>query len=200
MLSDEDDRILRAAVAAWSAVPDPLWPRLSALFTAVELAAGEALVTPGSGRHRFGLVVSGLLRVHYPEADGSEANKTFVAEGGFVGSISAVITGVDPHYGIAALGPARVLAADPARWRELIPTDIHFERLARQHAEWLLLIKEEREHDFLSVDAAGRYRRLLAREPELAARVPARHLASYLGITAVQLSRIKSRLRKGGAG
>jgi hypothetical protein len=94
-----------------------------------------------------------------------------------------------------ALEPSRVLAADPAAWRALIPTDIHYERLARCHAETLLLLKEEREHEFLSLHAGDRYAVLCQREPDLVARVADRYLASYLGITPVQLSRIRGQSR-----
>jgi len=43
-----------------------------------------------------------------------------------------------------------------------------------------------------------RYTKLLEAQPELASRVPQQYIASYLGITPVSLSRIKSRLKKSG--
>ena len=195
MLDAADTTALAAALAPWGGLPAADLPPFAALFTAEDLPRGAALVVPGSGRHRMALVLSGVLAITYPEADGTQATKAFITPGLIAGSISAVITGVDPHYGITALGRARVLAADPAAWRALIPTRPAYERLARLHAEWLLLRKEDRERDFLSGTAADRWRRLCTEEPELVAQVPARHLASFLGITPVQLSRIRARER-----
>ena len=51
--------------------------------------------------------------------------------------------------------------------------------------------KLQREHDLLTLDARRRYAAFVAREPQLAERVPLLHLASYLGITDVSLSRIR---------
>jgi CRP-like cAMP-binding protein len=45
------------------------------------------------------------------------------------------------------------------------------------------------------MDAATRYDRFATRYPGLEARVAARHIASYLGITPVHLSRLRRRRR-----
>ena len=69
------------------------------------------------------------------------------------------------------------------------------------HAQWeplctellarLVSHKLQREHDLLTLDALRRYAAFVAREPQLAERVPLLHLASYLGITDVSLSHIR---------
>jgi CRP-like cAMP-binding protein len=56
-----------------------------------------------------------------------------------------------------------------------------------------------REAELLTLDAAERYRRFLAEQPLMAARLPLHHVASYLGITNVALSRIRQRLGLGDA-
>ena len=58
----------------------------------------------------------------------------------------------------------------------------------------LLDDKMQREHSFLHASAHERYALLLTTRPDWAARIPLRHLASYLGITDVSLSRIRSRM------
>jgi len=44
------------------------------------------------------------------------------------------------------------------------------------------------------MNAAGRYKWLIQSHPEIVRRIPARHLASYIGITEVMLSRINQKL------
>ena len=59
--------------------------------------------------------------------------------------------------------------------------------------------REEREEGLLLKDASQRYLEFIAREPALADRIPLHHVASYLGITNVALSRIRRRLRESSA-
>ena len=59
----------------------------------------------------------------------------------------------------------------------------------------MLLDKAEREYELLGLDAAARYALFAERFPGLEARVAARHVASYLGITGVHLSRLRRRRR-----
>ena len=49
----------------------------------------------------------------------------------------------------------------------------------------------------LTSNAEQRYQWLSQHEPELPGRVPQFHLASYLGMDAVSLSRLKSKLKPG---
>jgi hypothetical protein len=59
--------------------------------------------------------------------------------------------------------------------------------------------KEIREGEFLLDSAETRYRRLLSDAPTLVGRVQQYHLASYLGITDVALSRIRNRIGLAGS-
>ena len=66
-------------------------------------------------------------------------------------------------------------------WREL-----QAELLAR-----LLTGKLQREHDLLALDGRQRYQAFGQRFPGLAGRVPLKHLASFLWMTDVSLSRLR---------
>jgi CRP-like cAMP-binding protein len=61
--------------------------------------------------------------------------------------------------------------------------------LTEYHALWL----EERLMDLYTLDASGRYEKLLKKEPKLLLHVPLGYIASYLGISQETLSRIRSR-------
>jgi len=68
-----------------------------------------------------------------------------------------------------------------------------WQEVAARYAEMLFAEKERREREFLSDDAATRYRTFLADSPDLESRLPQYFIASYLGITPVALSRIRGR-------
>lgn len=170
---------------AWAALPRRRWP------------AGARLLSTGEPAHDLWFIESGLVRLYCLAPDGLERNKSFHAEGAWVGA------GVPPRpapspYFIEALEPLQVVQlsyVELQRWSlqwpavgELLVAGLGrvFARLAAREAELLLL------------DAPDRYRAYLSEHAAIAARVPLRHVAGYLGITDVALSRIRRRLGIGG--
>ena len=69
---------------------------------------------------------------------------------------------------------------------------LRWERLGRLLTEQLYIKKEQREAEFLLDDAPTRYRNFQKQYPGLEDRLPQYHVASYLGITPVALSRIRN--------
>jgi hypothetical protein len=65
-------------------------------------------------------------------------------------------------------------------------------RLARRFVESLYLRKMKREFEMLTLPAKDRYQRFVTESPALDARLPRHLVASYLGITAVHLSRLRN--------
>lgn len=160
-------------------------------FEVRRVEAGNALALPGDERHEVLFVAEGLLRFYYLGADGKESNKAFVAEGEFAGAVASAQLGVPLLYGIEALEATTVFASSYTAFSELMDADPAFERLGRKLAETLLARKERKARDLMLKSAAERYTDLLETRPDLVQRVPLYHLASYLGMTDVHLSRVR---------
>ncbi|MNL75244.1 hypothetical protein D3C87_2010170 [compost metagenome] len=60
----------------------------------------------------------------------------------------------------------------------------------RNSVERLYIRKEERERELLFLSALQRYEAFLVKYPGLENRIPQYHIASYLGISPVSLSRM----------
>lgn len=58
----------------------------------------------------------------------------------------------------------------------------------------MFISKEKRERELPMLSAEERYRQFLAQYKHLENRIPQYHIASYLGITPVTLSRIRRKL------
>jgi len=58
----------------------------------------------------------------------------------------------------------------------------------------LFLIKDKREHQFLTMDAATRYQIFLKEYAYYVKQIPNTLIAAYIGITPVSLSRLKAEL------
>jgi CRP-like cAMP-binding protein len=161
--------------------------RVQTLRRGVHLLRGGELAT------RAFVVLEGVLREYWVLGDGSERTKAFSVEGELIGSLSDLNSRRPSRTSIDALTPARVAIFDFAR----------LVGLAKEHEAWmrffqamvlrLYLAKSEREWELLALDAAGRYARFRDRFVGIEARIPQRVVASYLGITPVHLSRLRSR-------
>lgn len=186
-----------AELARSIAADDALLQRWKALPRR-RFEAGATLVRIGEASTTLWLIERGLVRFYFLSAEGQERNKSFHAEGAWIAS------GLPPHvapspYAIEALEPVSAVElsyAELAACQRAFPAvqpvlaEVFACSFARQAA---------REAELLMQDAAQRYRCFLAERGAVAARLPLHHVASYLGITDVALSRIRRRLGLGDA-
>lgn len=135
----------------------------------------------------------GVVRVFF-NSDGNEYNKTFFVPGMFPTAITALISGNPSLISFQALTDCSVISFSYSAFKDLFGKHRSLETLMLRimEVEW---IKKER-HDILMVteDATSRYREFRKNYPGLEQQIPQYHIASYLGITPIQLSRIRSRL------
>ncbi len=185
---------LRRTFAQWAELDDEQWALLAALFHGRTVAARDYVAQPGATEHELIFVGQGLLRYFYSSAEGKESNKAFVAEGELAGPLASALLGLPLAFGVQALEPTTMLVAPLAAFTQLYERDHVFERLGRRLAELLLVRKELRTRSLLEQRASERYQSFVRTHPTLVSRIPQYHLASYLGITEVSLSRLKRAL------
>lgn len=171
-------------------------PALAAHWTALprkQLAAKEVLQSAGATVESTWLVERGLVRSYYLGAGGAERNRGFHAEGGWLGSGVPPVSSVCP-FTMEAMEPTLVveLAYGTLRaWRTEFPGI----RTALEEAMTCLFTAQaQREAELLTLSPLERYQAFLSDHSALVARIPIHHVASYLGISHVSLSRIRARL------
>ncbi|MEM9997368.1 MAG: Crp/Fnr family transcriptional regulator [Bacteroidota bacterium] len=191
MTSTDTPARMRSALADWVALTDGQFATLADVFEERRAAKGDRLLLPGDTRHEILFVADGLLRFYYGGEDGAESNKAFVAEDTFAGALASARLDLPVLYGIEALEPTTYLAADCAAFTALYDVDPVFDRLGRHFAELLLVRKERRTRSFLQQDARARYDAFREAHPDLLQLVPQYHIASYLGVSEVHLSRLR---------
>lgn len=177
-------------------VPDAEWRRFEAILRPVRLRRDEFFVRPGEPATRFGLILSGLLRFYYVDRSGREATKAFRGPYEVAAPYAEMLLGAPSRTCIQALEDSQLLVAAHADFRRLYARHACWERVGRLMAEQFYLAKERREFEFLQLPAQERYLIFKRDFPGLAGRLPQYQIASYLGITAVALSRIRGRLRR----
>lgn len=196
MVGTSDDEVLEFVLAELGVSSDAARAAGKTLFEQRSVDRGAHVLRAGERAHEVQLVVSGLLREYYLLADGLERTKSFVVERQFAGSLPDLLSEAPCRIHIVAEEPTELLVAEFSELR----------RLGLVHSEWakaeasvtqrLLLTKTDREYELLALDADGRYDAFQSRFPGVEARVASRHVASYVGVTPVHLSRLRRTRRE----
>ena len=160
-----------------------------------DLAKGEALLREGERWQHLWWLERGALRLYYLDREGQAANKNFYLDGALVWPITPALRDQPVHFWVEALEASRVWALPWGSWSAAVAGFAPWQVLEHRVLAALLQDKMAREHAFLQLTATERSLALQAEHPEWLARIPLRHLASWLGITDVTLSRIRRRLK-----
>lgn len=185
---------MREVLQGWIKLPDPQWLQLQSLFQLKTIRKNEHIIYPGTKNYPILFVYRGLLRTYYLSEDGSEKNKSFAVENTIGGPISAFVLELPVVYGVQALEPSTLLLAQYSDFAALFNQHPVFDRLGRKLSEQTMIRKELRERSFLLNDAKERYCDFIKHNPDLVQRLAQYHIASYLGISEVSLSRLKRTL------
>jgi CRP-like cAMP-binding protein len=143
-----------------------------------------------------GFILSGIMREFYIDNKGREYNKVFCFNGDFTGSYYDLSSGRPSLVSIQALTNCRILVSKFHEVKRLIDTDAKWLKLAYLLVHNLLIKKFEKEQQIYTLSATERYRLLRKNHPEFEQLIPAFHIASYLGITPISLSRIRANLTR----
>ncbi|MEN1986698.1 Crp/Fnr family transcriptional regulator [Paenibacillus hubeiensis] len=134
--------------------------------------------------------VQGLFRLYYALRDGKDFNVAFTLEDDYATSYGAMVTGSKSLFNIEALEDSVVIEIPYDTLKLLMDRSHMWERFIRKAVERLYIRKEEREKELLCLSALERYHAFLAKYPGLEHRIPQYHIASYIGVSPVSLSRL----------
>lgn len=174
-------------------------PALSRRWVALprrQFAAGTTILRLGAPCDRLWLIERGLARAYFQSADGLERNKSFAAEGAWIGG------GIPPHpvpspFAIEALEPVEAIEMSYEELTQCQHAVPAVRALVDDALRTAFTRQAQREGELLLLDATARYRAFLTDYAALAPRIPLHQVASYVGITNVALSRIRRRLTPG---
>jgi len=140
-------------------------------------------------------VTSGMARYYYLTENGKEFNKSFQTVGQVLTSVSSLATNNPSPFFIQTLLATECLSIKYHDLQYLGKNYSDWNQLNFRMLEQVLIRKESREADFLQLNASQRYEKFLEEFSEVANLIPNYHIASYLGITEVRLSRIRGTLK-----
>lgn len=166
---------------------------LHALITEKAYTKNELVQTIGSSCRTIYFVKHGSARIFYYK-DGIDITEHFAFENDLIVRVESLFTGKPTAKGIQAIDNTVLVAIDARSLFELYDRYHDIERLFRLlfEREHVNTVKRIESLQFKS--AKERYNELLE-STDYVLKIPLKHLASYLGVTQVTLSRIRADLR-----
>ncbi len=156
-------------------------------------AKSEIICASGSLVKFFAIIDAGLVRAYYQSHSGKEWNKDFFTEGNTAVAASAYLTDTKAPFTLQALEPTTLITTTKQSMNQLRKKYDDFNRILNRLITNAFIRNEQREAVLLTLNAPQRYAWLQQNHADLLQRLPQFHLASFLGIDAVSLSRIKSK-------
>lgn len=193
--ADDAFNTLKKTMDSYSPLGAETWSAMVAISKYRELKKHQVLYSLGEIPSSFAFVYSGLFRTFITDEKGNEYNKNFFYEGTFPGSMTALLRHEPSEFAIVALEPAQIIEIDFPAYRTLLHQreDLKLFQIYYLEQNWLLA-KDAREIAIVQEDATQRYLKFIEDYPFLVERLPQHHIASHLGITPTQLSRIRKNL------
>lgn len=173
---------------------DEEWQAFQSTLERQELKKNDFLLEEGKTCRHLHFIQEGAFRFFYLK-DGKELVTAFFFSGDFVTNYRSFLTGQPSDHSIEALRDSVVWSINKQNLHDLYDRYPVIDRLGRLMAERLYLVVTQRLDNLLYNNPEERYLDLLRRGSKLLQEVPQYMLASYLGVSAESLSRIRKRIR-----
>ena len=176
----------------------PYWDKYLEFQKRVEVPAKTVLLAEGKVSENYIFVEKGCVRLAFNN-NGNDKTVQFFFEQEGLTSLESFLKNTPSLFTLETIEPSIIYLLPK------IHVNILMDELSREPGflNMFLEISAERQlhymHEFVSFirdTPEQRYRNLLKERPHIVKRVPQHYIASYLGITRVHLSRIKSALAR----
>ncbi|WP_297335220.1 Crp/Fnr family transcriptional regulator [Algoriphagus sp.] len=163
---------------------------IESISSIVTIAKNQDLQPIGATCKTIYFVKKGLARIYYYK-DGIDVTEYFAFENDLIIRAESLFTGKPSQKAIQAVEQTEFVGISSDLLFGLFDTLPDLERLFRKITELAYVNTLNRIESIQFHPAEERYHRLLEENPEFIQRIPLKHIASYLGITQVSLSRIR---------
>lgn len=168
----------------------------TSLLKVKKLRKRQFLLQEGEvGRYQY-FIKKGCLRTYTIDDKGQEHIIQFAIEDWWTGDMYSFLTQTPAKLNIEAIEDSELFCIDNPSLEILYHKVPKFERFFRLLLQNAFIANQSRIIESMSLTADERYCKFIERYPAMERRLPLKHIASYLGITAESLSRIRNRYVK----
>ncbi len=186
---------LKQSMEKYSPISNETWSDLKQICIFRNIEKKQILYRVGEIPTSFSFVYSGLFKYFVTDEKGNEYIKMFFNEGTFPGPMAALLKSTPSQFTIDAIESSFIIEINFKGFRKLLieKHDLKLFQIYYLEKNWLLA-KEPREVEIVQKNATQRYDKFLVDYPDLEKRLQQYHIASHLGVTPTQLSRIRKKI------
>ncbi|MBJ6367037.1 Crp/Fnr family transcriptional regulator [Snuella sp. CAU 1569] len=161
------------------------------------LEKGEQLLPIGKTSKDIHILCEGAVVSYYISDDGNAYHKNIFLKGDIVGSTVSALTNKPSLFALEIIEKSILISFNYGKYRQLIEqhTDLKNFYISYLEKNWVI-DKEKREIEIVLKEAKERYLDFINTHPNIENRIPLHYIASHLGITPTQLSRIRKKLNE----
>lgn len=189
MIKDSHLFQLKKAIDAIHPIGDDCFAMLKEIARYRMLGGNDYFSREGDFNEEFGFVIDGILRIFYLSEGGQEHNKHFLHQNSFVAA--SIKSDQRSITNIQALSPTKLICIKFSSFVSLMNKQRQLSDFMQKLIENYLEEKQKREIQLLSKTAEENYYIFRDNNAALYGKIPYYHIASYLGVTPTQLSRIR---------
>lgn len=180
---------------------NPYWDKYLEFQKRREVPAKTVLLEEGKTSQNYIYIEKGCVRLYFNN-NGQDKNVQFFFEHEGLTSIDSFINDVPSAFTIETIEPSVVYMLHKKYVMQLMDELFHIHEFSKALIQMSAQRQTHYMNEFLSFirdTPEMRYQKLLSERPHIILRVPQNYIASYLGITTVHLSRIKTKIASGKA-
>ncbi len=164
----------------------------SELFIKKDFSNSDFFIREGYIANSLGFVAKGIMRAYISDDEGKEANLRFILENDFISGSFA--QGVPSSMNIQCLNDCSIYISDWKSTFQFLNTHNSFRKFFNQLLATGHSRITQRLSSYIRNVASERYKLFLKEYPNLINYIPHYHVANFIGVTSVQLSRIRRKL------
>lgn len=168
------------------------WKDYIKYFHKVEVPAKTRILNIDEVADKFYLIENGCVRMGF-QKEGKDITMQFFFENEIFTSVESLFGQCPSKYFIETIDNSTIYYLTKDMFQAMTLTLPDMTNAATSILMSRLIYYSNHLHSYLSENPEQRFSSLLEKQPFIFMRVPQRHIASYLGITNVSLSRIKAR-------
>ncbi|WBX75777.1 Crp/Fnr family transcriptional regulator [Tenacibaculum ovolyticum] len=188
---------LRLKFEGYAPISNESWLLIKSIISFKQLEKDEILLRNGQVAKNVYFICKGAMRAYVTDYEGNIYNKNIFLENDFAGSTVSYLLNTPSNFTLEALEKTILISLDYKKYRQFIELNIDLKNFYIAYLEnnWIIE-KEQREVSLVMENATERYLKLLQKHPNIDQRIQKLHIASHLGITPTQLSRIRKNINK----
>jgi CRP-like cAMP-binding protein len=157
---------------------------------------GQFLVHEGGTCRNTHFVLEGSLCTYFTDLNGQQHIVQFAIEGWWISDLNSFIMQVPASFNVQAITDSRIFELPFESLEVLYEKVPRMDRYFRIITQRAFVSFQQRIVQNISMSAEERYLAFKSKFPKLEVRIPQKLIASYLGISAEFLSRLKKRLKE----